>query len=87
MDQLNTDEKIVLPSRFQPGDDVTVDFTHDRKFTGVVTCVHFSKSNVKYDVDLVITHYVHGDPETGSPEETTIRTRIYNIDSAFVFKG
>lgn len=87
MGQLNTDEKIVLPSRFQPDDAVTVDFTQDRKFTGVVTGVHFYKSKVKYDVDLVITNFVHGDPETGNPEETTIRTRIYNVDSAFVFKG
>lgn len=87
MGEYNTEGRIVLPSQFQPDDEVMVDFTHGRKLKGVVTCVHFSRSNVKYDVDLVITNFVHGDPESGSPEETIIRTRIYNIDSAFVFKG
>ena len=73
-----------LPSRFQNGDQVTLNFYDAGK---IINCevikVHFTESKVLYDVIVQIPTYEY----KGTPQQkvaTPIHTRLYNIDSCFV---
>lgn len=64
-----------LPSRFQLGDLVTLNFGSAGKVTGAdIIKVHFSESKVLYDVDILMSDAADG----------RVITRLYNIDSCFV---
>lgn len=84
MDQLNTDEKVKLPSRFQVGDHIGVILNDQTKFGGYVTTVHFTESKVKYDIAVVVNSYSNPPDVNDTVEEILLKTRLYNIDSAFV---
>ena len=65
-----------LPSKYQIGNKVILDFGKSGKLIGGrIIKVHFTESKVLYDVDLVIES---PDGKTGG------YTRIYNIESDFV---
>lgn len=63
----------ILPSAFQIGDTVTLTF--DETISAKVKGVSFKKSKVRYDLELLMH------PNFGMKKA---RTRIYNVDSAFV---
>lgn len=75
MDQLNTKrpDEIRLPSRFQIDDVVELCLLNSIRCQ--VHAVHFLPGKVKYDLDAVVGHDSHG---------KELRTRLYNVDSAFV---
>jgi hypothetical protein len=65
------DDIIKLPSSLQPGQVAKLCFFQMMQpLTVTVRTVHFTKSKVKYDLDVWL------------PDDTN--TRIYNIDSVFI---
>lgn len=63
-----------LPSKFQLGSRVFVDLKQAGAFDAFVIRVHFTVSKVSYDVSV----------DVGANDEEVFKTRLYNIDSAFV---
>jgi hypothetical protein len=73
-----------LPSRYQLGDDVVLDFNDaGRVKNGKVIKVHFTESKVLYDVEI-LSHY---QTLSGQYGEEVYRSRLYNVDSCNVFSA
>lgn len=71
----------VLPSKFQIGDKVNLNFYRcGNLYGGEVVKVHFAPGKVLYDIELP----VRSDPSTEETEKIINYTRLYNVDSAFV---
>ncbi len=68
-------DHVEFPSRFGLNDDVTVSFSElgVNVDSAKICGVHFYESKVKYDLDMKLK-----DDQT---------TRIYNVDSCFVYPG
>jgi hypothetical protein len=85
-----------LPSKFQHGDSVIVQFDSNQRLHGKVTKVSFTVAKVLYDVEVAITvpgaefeskisHLVLGtDSSDDRPSKQVFYTRIHSIDAAFV---
>ncbi len=77
---LNKSNVRKLPSRFQIGDKVSLNFNDGGTLTGCeIIKVHFTESKVLYDVELTAHYYGLEDKLS----EETFSTRLYNLDSAF----
>lgn len=79
----SSDNSSKLPSMFQIGDLVTLNFGSAGKVTGAdIIKVHFTESKVFYDVMIVLDGPL---PTVNSDEiGKSLFTRLYNIDSCFV---
>lgn len=71
---------ITLPSTWQLGDRVIVNFGVNGNFRGEIIKIHFTESKVTYDLEIEILSNLVGSSVTQSLGVT----RIYNVDSAFV---
>ena len=69
------DWKMKLPSRFQLGDLVSVNFGYFTISKAYVIKIHFSEGKVLYDLNVCLLD------DNG---DTLTTTRIYNVDSAIV---
>jgi uncharacterized Fe-S cluster-containing radical SAM superfamily enzyme len=86
--KVNPQKRKTLPSRFQLGDKVKLNFFAAGEVTrGEVVKIHFTDRKVLYDVEIVISTL----DEADKPDEQMIdylpdisTTRLYNIDSVFV---
>jgi flagellar hook-associated protein FlgK len=73
-----------LPSKFQHGDSVIVEFDSKQRLYGKITKVSFTFAKVLYDVEVKI-FVPNAEIETSDDEsKDTFYTRIHSIDSAFV---
>ena len=73
----------VLPSAFQLGDAVNLNFHRCGLLAGgTIIKVHFGYGKVLYDVELPVL----SEPSSPESEKEVNWTRIYNIDSVFVEK-
>lgn len=67
-----------LPSRFQLGNNVNINFYNAGSLTGgKIIKVHFSPGKVMYDLEILVKLSPAGD-------EHNMYTRLYNVDSVFV---
>lgn len=84
MDQLNTKrpDETTLPSRFQIKDKVSL-LIDGKVINANVSAVHFLPSKVKYDLTV---WFKSMSKIEGVPDGADVRTRLYNVDGAFVYE-
>lgn len=88
------ESQIKLPSAYQVGDVVDVNFCYDSKLRSVTVCgVSFtSYGKVLYDIAITLDPEVKEQPDKREPTEVQpydewYNTKIYNVDSFFLTKA